>query len=54
MVAAGAWFSKQLPYDWFINLGLLLAFAFILAAILRLFSISGFIRIIRERETETS
>jgi len=52
LVTAGAYFSRMLPYEWHINLILLLAFAFVMASILRLFSIKGFIRIIRERESE--
>ncbi|MCK5765476.1 MAG: oligosaccharide flippase family protein [Bacteroidales bacterium] len=49
-MAVAAHFSKQLPFDWYINLILLLAVAFVLSSILRLFSIKSFISIIRERE----
>ena len=51
-VAFAAYFSKQLPFDWYMNLLTLLAFAFILASILRLLSIRGFIGILRGRDGE--
>jgi hypothetical protein len=35
-------------------MGMLLAFAFILASLLRLFSISGFIKIIKDRDADTA
>ncbi len=52
IIVIAAYFSKQFAFDWYINLILLLVFAFVLSSILRLFSIKGFIRIIRERESE--
>jgi len=52
LIVLGAHFSRDLPFDWKINLLLLLGFAFVLASLLRLFSIKGFIRIIRERESD--
>ncbi len=52
LVALAASFSRQLPFDWWMSLFILLGFAFVLASMLRLFSIKGFIRIIRERESD--
>ena len=51
-IVGGAYLSKLLPFDWYISFGMLLIFAVALSAILKLLNISGFIRIIRERETE--
>ncbi len=51
-LSGGAYLSKLLPFDWYINFGFLLIFAVILSAILKLLNIKGFIRIIKERETE--
>ncbi len=45
-----AFFSKQLPYDWYINFALLIVFAFVFAALLRLLSIKGFMSILKEQE----
>lgn len=52
LVVVGAWFSRDLPFDWKINLLCMLGYAFVLAAMLRLFSIKSFISIIRERESD--
>ncbi len=52
LILISSYFSKQLPFNWYINLMLLLFFSFVLASLLRLFSIKGFIRIFRERESE--
>ena len=52
LILISSYFSKQLPFNWYINLVLLLFFSFVLASLLRLFSIKGFIRIFRERESE--
>ena len=52
LIVFGAWASRQLPYSWWMNIFILMAFAFVLASLLRLFSIRGLIRIIRERDGE--
>jgi O-antigen/teichoic acid export membrane protein len=45
-----AYLSRMLPFSWYVNLLALALFALVYASSLRLLSIRGFIRIIRERE----
>jgi len=52
LVLLGAWISKQLPFTWWVSTLILLSYAFLLASALRLFSIRGVIKIIRERDSE--
>ncbi len=52
LAGIGAFISTLIPFNWYINLLILLAFAFILSATLRLFSIKSFINIIRVRESD--
>jgi len=52
LVVLGAWFSRQLPYSWWINAAMVLAYSLILAILIRLFNIRGLIAMIRERESE--
>jgi O-antigen/teichoic acid export membrane protein len=52
LIVLGAWSSRQLPFSWWMNIFLLMIYAFLLASILRLFSVKGLIRIIRERDSE--
>jgi len=46
----GGHFSRMLPFQWYINMAVLLIFAALLSALLKLLSIKGFINIIRDKE----
>lgn len=50
LLSLAGYYSHLLPFSWFISLGALLLFAFILASVLKLISIKGFIGILREKE----
>jgi len=49
---AGGYYSRMLPFEWYFNFTILLAFAIILATSLRLLSIKEFIIILKDREEE--
>jgi O-antigen/teichoic acid export membrane protein len=50
LVTIAAWFSRMLPYQWTVSLGALFIFAFIVAVLLKLVNLKGFIGILREKE----
>lgn len=49
---AGGYLSKELPFSWYMNLGIFLLFSLLLSMSLKLFNLRGFIKIIREKEIE--
>lgn len=52
-VFAIGYISTRLAYPWHINLGIFLLLAFILSISLRLFSIKGLLRILKERDADS-
>ncbi len=50
LMIAAAWFSRQLPLQWYFNLFILGFFALLASSSLRLLNIKGFIKLIRSRE----
>lgn len=52
LISAAGRFSRELPFQWYVNLFILGFFALLVSSSLKLLNIKGFIRMIRAREKE--